>query len=103
MSYEFKGYSAYAMSHFTHKSVNHSKFYVDPVTKCDTQVIERKRVDTKSWWKRSRGSRTYLQEHLDEAAWRMLRSSHRRNGALFHAFLEDMRLSSTTLEKMIEY
>ena len=92
------GYSAYAMYNYIHETANHKENYVDPVTKSMTQSMEHTWLDSKSWSKKSRGNRVYLQEHLDEIAWRRLRSLKKRNGALFQAFLEDMPLTKVRLE-----
>ena len=70
--------------------MNHSENFVDPVTGVHTQEIERTWIDAKGWYKRSRGNGVYLQNHLDEATYRRLRSPETRNGTLFGAFLNDI-------------
>ena len=73
------------------EAVNHSENFVDPNSGVNTQGIERAWLEAKEWYKRSRGSRKHLQSHLDEAAWRCLRSKEAKNGKLFSAFMDDMR------------
>ena len=95
---EFKGYSAYAIFNFIHETANHKENYVGPETKCMTQSIELTWLYAKYWSVRSRGNRIYLQEYLIEIAWKRLRSSKNRKGALLQAFLEDMPLTKVRLE-----
>ena len=86
----------FSLEGFSHRSVYHSKHFVDSVTGVHTQGIERARLDAKSWYKRARGNRVYLQSHLDEASWRKLRDPGQSDRLLFYTFLEDMRLSFCT-------
>ena len=78
------------MAGYVHQSVNHFENFIDPDTGAHTQGIERAWLDAKGWYKRSRGNKVYQQSHLDEAAYRRLRSPETRRGTLFGAFLNDM-------------
>lgn len=71
-----------------HESVNHSKNYVDPITSAHTQGVERSWLESKEWYRASRGNKTLLQSHLHEAAWRKLRRSEKAAGTLFSTFLK---------------
>ncbi len=64
----FSAYINYSLEGYTHQSVNHSENFVDLTTGVHTQGIELVWLEANSWYKRSRGNRTYLQSHLDEAA-----------------------------------
>ena len=77
------------MAGYVHQSVNHSENFVDPDPGAHTQGIERAWLHAKGWYKRSRGNGVYLQSHLDEEAYRRLRSPETCNGTLFGAFLND--------------
>eukprot|EP00171_Calliarthron_tuberculosum_P000057 IDg57t1 len=88
MSDEWKGYNALESNGFTHYTVNHKKNFVDPHTQVHTQEIERQWVDAKAFMKRARGPTIMLQSHLDEVAWRKLRSVH--PDGLLAAFLRDV-------------
>ena len=87
----WSAYNEYSLEGYVHGTVNHSECFVDRDTGVNTQKIERAWVDAKSWYKRARGNRMYLQSHLDEAAWRKLRSLERNDKRLFAAFLDDLR------------
>ena len=86
----FTSYNCLSDNGFIHESVNHRENYVDPVTGAHTQGVERAWLDSKAWYRASRGNRTLLQSHLDESAWRQLRSPERDAGSLFTAFLRDI-------------
>lgn len=88
MSDEWKGYNPLRENGFVHYTVNHKRHFVDPHTLVHTQEIERQWVDAKAFMKRARGPTTMLQSHLDEVAWRKLRSVH--PDGLMAAFLRDV-------------
>ncbi len=92
----FSAYNDYSLDGYTHQTGNQSKNYVNPNSRVHTLGIERAWLDAKSWYKRARGNRTYLQRHLNEAAWRKLRTKETRDGTLFSAFLNDLQRSTTT-------
>ena len=89
-----KGYNSYSLDGYTHQQVSHSEYFADPNAGVNMQGIERAWLDDKSWYKRARGNRTYLKYHLDEAAWRRLRSAEKSDGTLFQAFMKDLRTVS---------
>ncbi len=64
----FSAYNGYSLDAYTHQTVNHSENYVDPNSGVHIQGIKRAWLDAKSWQKRARSNRTYLQSHLNEAA-----------------------------------
>lgn len=84
------GCSESAMSNFKHDSENRKEHFLVPDTGCNTQKIDRARLDLKDWYRWGRGNRQNLQIHLDFAAWRRFRSSAITNKTLFDAFLADM-------------
>ena len=86
----FKSYNDYSIAGYVHQSVNHSENFLDPDTGAHTQGIEHSWLGAEVWYKRSRGNRVYLQSHLDEAAYNVLRPPETRSGTLFGAFLNDM-------------
>ena len=94
----FSAYNSYSLEGYIHEKVNHSENFVAPGTGVHTQGIERAWVDAKVWYKRARGNRVYLQSHLDEAAWRKLRSSELNQKRLFLTFLEDLRATFSKWE-----
>ena len=86
------GYSKLTMSTFRHAKVNHKDNFVDPETGVNTQRIERAWRIAKCWYRRANGNRRYLQSHLDEAAYRKLRSSDSTGRTLFELLLNDIRV-----------
>lgn len=86
---EWAGYRGLDQIGYLHNVVNHSQNYVDPVSGTHTQGVERAWVEEKTWMAKCRGSVVYLQDRLDEAAWRRLRSDY--PGGLMHAFLKDLK------------
>ena len=60
------------------------------MTRAHIQSVERSWLDAKLWYKSSRGNRTLLQSHLDECAWRKLRSPEKEAWTLLKAFLRDI-------------
>ncbi len=87
---EISSYKKLPEHRFIHESVNHSKNYIDTSTVAHTQGVERFWVDSKSWYKSSRGNRKLLQSHLDESSWRKLRTLENNTGMLFETFLADI-------------
>ena len=67
---EWKGYSKLSQDGFIHRTVNHSRWFVNPRTGVHTQGIERLWVDAKAVMKRHRHATPLLQSHLDELSWR---------------------------------
>lgn len=85
---QWAAYNRLSGEGYKHETVNHSKNFVNPVTGFHTQAIERVWKEGKMWLQRARHAGPYLQNHLDEVSWRMLRRHH-PNG-LFGAFIEDI-------------
>ncbi len=84
---EFESYKCLPKNIYQHQSVNHKKNYVDPITGAHTQGVERSWVDSKSWYRSSRGNRTLLQSHLHETAWRRLRTPQKVAETLVSSFI----------------
>ena len=89
---QWKAYCVLSDNGFKHQTVKHSENYVDHNTGCHTQGVERSWAECKCCWRASRGNKKLLQSHLDEAAWRRLRSYEHSLGQLFDAFLHDTAL-----------
>ena len=89
---QWSGYNCLSSLGFIHKTVNHSTNFVDPISGAHTQGVERAWIEAKMWLKRSRGNRTLLQSHLDEAAWRILHKEDEQKGEIFEALLSDIKL-----------
>ena len=66
-----RGYSKLEEDGFLHKTINHSKWFVDPESGAHTQGIERVQVEGKAILKRHRHPTTLLQEDVDELAWKL--------------------------------
>ena len=88
---QWGGYCRLNSVGYVHNVVNHSENYVDPVSGVHTQGIERAWVEEKMWLRKARRPRVNLQESLDEASWRRLRSKPPRTHDLVYAFLADLR------------
>lgn len=86
---EWRGYRGLQAAGFEHYTVNHSTNFVDPETGYHTQGIERMWVDSKSFMKHARHPGPLLQSHLDECAWRKMRSGY--PGGYLAAFLHDVK------------
>ena len=86
---QWQGYCRLASNGFVHKTVNHSVNFVNPEDGCHTRGIERQWVDAKSFMKSARGPGPLLQSHLDECAWRKLRTPN-NPGSLLSALLRDV-------------
>ena len=67
---EWKGYGGLCGDGFDHLTVNHSRWFINPMNGANTQGIERLWVEGKAVLKRHRRPTTLLQSHLDEVAWR---------------------------------
>ena len=74
---------------YHHKTVNHQKNYVNPISGAHTQGIERSWLDARiDILKKKRGVPIHLfQSHLDYYCWRVLR----KDEDMFTAFLNDIR------------
>ena len=68
---EWRGYSRLCEDGFIHNTVNHSRWFIDPVSGANTQGIERMWIEAKSIMRAHRRPNHCLQSHLDEVAWRM--------------------------------
>lgn len=88
VSDKWAAYNRLANEGYKHETVDHSKNFVNPETGFHTQAIERVWKEGKMWLQRARHAGPYLQNHLDEVSWRLLRRGH-PNG-LFGAFIEDI-------------
>lgn len=86
------GYNDLNALGYVHTTVNHTENYVDPITGAHTNEIEGAWNAIKDPYKRMHGNRKHLQSHLDEAAWRMLRSAGEKPERLFAEFLSDVRV-----------
>ena len=64
------GYRRLPEDGFVHETVNHSKWFVDPVSGVHTHGIERMWVEAKLLLKKYRCPNRFLQSHLDGVAWR---------------------------------
>ena len=87
---EWPAYRTLETKGFIHKTVNHSQFFVDPITGENTQRIEALWCPLKlKIVKKMRGTNQHLlPSYLAESWWRY------RNGAgdIFEAFLRDLHL-----------
>ena len=70
MTDEWSGYSKLSEDGFIHRTVKHSKWFLNPSDGTNTQEIERLWVEGKAILKRHRRPNYLLQSHLDELAWR---------------------------------
>ncbi len=89
VSDEWKAFSRLSTHILKHETVNHSRNYINPLTRFLTQAIERAWVDAKVWIKRARGARPLLQSHLDEVSWKKSRKSNPEG--IMTAFWADVR------------
>lgn len=90
---EWRAYGRLNSEGSRHETVCHKENYINPETGYHTQGVERAWSDAKAWLKRARYPSRYLQSHLDEIAWRKLRS--RTEGGLFIAFLSELKIHCT--------